>query len=165
MATIQLAPVHTRLLKSWTDVAHANLASSPHTGDTAMFTLASPTLPGGSMGPNGRCRITALWGFTGTAGTRTIAVNFGATQVWIVGSIAAATLSIIAQINIVNRNSQAAQIVSPAVVAGYGSSISAAATPAIDTASDVTIAIRGQLASAADSETLEAYLIEVLYGA
>lgn len=165
MSNVQLAPVHARLLNGWTTLAHVNVPSAPHTGDALMFTLASFTVPGGTMGPNGRLRITPMYSFVGAGNTRNIAINFGGVNVWTVGSLAATTLACTCQVVIANRNSQSSQVMSARAAAGFGISTVITDTSAIDTTVDKVLDIRGQLVNAADSVTLEAYLIEVLYGA
>lgn len=132
-----------------------------HTGDTSETTLATITLPGGAMGANGRVRITTIWSANNDASNKTLRVKFGGTNYFAQNITTQQGWR--HQNEIGNRNSASSQIGNQNNA--FGSLSAAPTTSAVDTTSDVTILLTGQLADGADSVTLESYVVEVFYAA
>lgn len=165
MANVVLAPVHTRLLKSWTVLGASGVAGTPSSSTTAVL-FATVSLAAAAMGPNGWLRIEAIYKFTGSAGTRTPIIKFGATNISASG-IASSNLSTRLALVVANRNNQASQIIMPpsTVAQGFGNQTATVQTTAEDTSAAINVGFHGQVANAADSINLEAYIVELLYGA
>ena len=140
-------------------VAQSAVAASV-TATTAEETLATVTLPGGSLGANGSLLIEALWSANSDADDKTVRFKLGGTtfqQVLVTTSV-----TVFNSVTIFNRNSQSSQVANQ-LSGGYGASANAVVTGSIATASDQTILITGQKEQAADTLTLEAYRILALY--
>lgn len=161
-------PAMCATLGTWRVLASEAVAVS-HTGDTSEAVLAAFTLPGGMMGPNGALRITSVFSFTNSANAKTMRYRLGGagiagTQLMVIG--ASSSLSIMTQRLIQNRNSQASQVAGPGAFANsFGASGTPPATGSVDTASDQTVAITGQLTNSGETITLESCLVEVAFGA
>lgn len=134
------------------------------TGTTAETTLATCTLPGNTMGPNGQVEIVgALFSFTNNANTKTPRFKFGSLTFQSSASSGTAGQQIAGRV--ANRNATNAQVAFAGSGTGFGTSTSnAPVTSAIDTTANVDITITGQLANSADTMTLESYMIRVTYG-
>lgn len=146
-------------------LAQNHVAGSALTGSTALTTLATITIPGGLLGLNGTVRVTAKATGTGVAGTKSLGIQLNGTTLGD-SSYGAAQTDITAILSFGNRNSQALQMGSGAGISGgVGSSNGATTrTGAVNTAPDTTLTIFGQLANAADSMTLQSYVVEVIPG-
>lgn len=143
-------------------VAQSSVAV-PLTGSTTETTLATISIRGGSLGANGRLRITTLWSFTNNANSKTFRVKLGGTQIW--SRAESANLSAHHMIAMSNRNSASSQVTnSGSTGGGWGPVGASVATTAINTASTQNLTITGELVNSADTLTLESYLVEVLYG-
>jgi hypothetical protein len=161
-------PAMCATLGTWRVLAAQAVAQS-HTGDTTETPLAAFTLPGGAMGPNGLLRITSIFTLTNSANAKTLRYRLGGggitgSQLMAVSQTTSA--SIMTQRLIHNRNDASEQVAGPAGFANsFGGSANAAATASVDTSTDQTVAITGQLASSGDTITLESCLVEVAHGA
>jgi len=132
-----------------------------HTGDTNKTTLATIAIPGGSIGPNGSLKITTMWSFTGTAGTKTPFINYGGTD-FMNTNVTTAQLSARSEIQIFNKNSTSSQVGGANTVAGVGGTSSVSPTSSIDTTVSQNLTIACQLANAGDSCTLEAVVVQAV---
>jgi hypothetical protein len=152
----------------WQLVAAYGAASS-HTGDTNETVLATISLPGGLMGPNGVVRVTSLWSYTNSGNNKTMRTRLGG----IAGTshattVTTATASARVQCQINNRNSQSSQVSAPA---GFGSGVmfgvsgGALTTGTIDTSTSQDIVLTAALANSGETITLESYIVEVAYAA
>jgi hypothetical protein len=134
-----------------------------HTGDTSETVLKAVTIPGGTLGPNGRLRITAIWGMTGAGGTRAVNVKFGGganyflSHVYTTGGLSARN-----QTDIANRDDEAVQIGSASGQVNWSQSGTAVVTRTVDTTQDQDIDFAVQLADAGDTVSLESYLVELI---
>ena len=146
--------------ETWRVLA-ASAVAVAHTGTTAETTLATVTVPGGAMGPNGAVRMIGTWSYAGPSG-KTARMRFGGASY---SGIAVTTQSGAQhQAIISNRNSQMSQVGGPKNLAqGFGTGSEAAATSAIDTSANVDITFTVALNDGADSATLERYMVELLY--
>ena len=132
------------------------------TGTTAETTLATVAIP--PMGTNDSVRVTALFTFTSSTNLKTMfgklnAATFAQNSTTTSGHTAARV-----QWQVTNRNNTASQLGTPY---GMGFTAGAAVSPlntAVETSGDNTLLIRGQLASGAETLTLEGYTIELIRG-
>lgn len=148
--------------RSYPQILACSAVPASYTGATAETTIATITVPGGSMGPNGALRITTLWTTTNSAGTKTGRVKFNGTAYTTfqhTTSVGAQLLTVIR-----NRNSQSSQ-----VGAGnnlyYSAGGTAHPTSTHDTSGNLDITITGQHSNGADTITIDSYIVEVFYGA
>jgi hypothetical protein len=148
-------------------LARSAVAGTPLTGTLTETTLATITIPAGTLGPNGHVEIEALVSYgAATATAKSLKFKFGGTTYLNLSSTASA-LSAQARARIANANSVLAQVGPPSTTtfSGYGTSANAPQTSAVDTSADVTILVTGTLADVADTMTLRSYLVRVAYGA
>lgn len=143
-------------------------AAAAHTGDTAETALASFTVPGGAMGPNGVIRVTALWTYTNSANVKTLRVRLGGLSGAIFQANTVSTSNVIVtQRTIHNRNSQLSQVGFNVSVANSFVAVGSGSPPATgseDTSVDQALVISCQLANSSETVTLEACLVELVHG-
>jgi len=156
------------VLGNWR-VLGASAVAVPLTGDTTETALATVVIPAGAMGANGALRVTTHSSHTNNANSKVLRYKLGSAG--IAGTAMAVitvttTASQVQQRIIQNRNSASSQVTAPlSATSPYGISTSALATAAVDTSAEQNLVITGDLADAADTFTLESYLVEVLYRA
>lgn len=150
----------------WHVFEHSGVPVS-HTGDTTEVSLVTVTIPANAIGPNGRIRWRAHYGYTNSANNKTPRVRWGGLSGTVMLS---STLTTTAQITwqgeIVNRNDASVQVytINPAATTGgWGSSSSATGTDTKNTAGNVDLVFSGQLANAGETITLESYEVEIFY--
>lgn len=135
--------------------------AAPVTGTTAETTLATIPLPAGIMGLNGVLRITMVWTVTNSANNKSLRVVLGGSL--FSGVDLTTTASAQFQVHIRNRgvaNSQIGFISSSGFP--FSTSGGSPVTGTVDTAVAQNLLITGQLASGAETITLEAYTVELL---
>lgn len=131
--------------------------------------LATITIPGGAMGPNGWVEIYTSFSFTGSTNTKALRIRAGGIAG---GAFFDITLSTATQVNsarltqIINNNSQSSQK-GFSVTGGTGTGVGTAALPttSVNTASNWDLVITGQKGSAGETLTLESYKVIIYYGA
>lgn len=142
---------------------HAYAVLQPNasvTGTLTETTLATVSIPGTLLGSDGAVRITAIFGFTGTAGIKTMRAKFGGVT-FVNSGPAASTLS--ASINRTIANLTASSQVAVPITAAEGNPQgSSPVVGAADTTLDQPLVITVQLANIADSATLYKLIVEVL---
>jgi hypothetical protein len=149
---------------SW-HIIDASAVSVSAGANTSENTLATITIPGGSLGANGMLRITTMWSYTNNANAKTPRIRFGGTSGTQYLSFAATTSAstqtqqIIRNVNA--TNSQKGWISGSPIC--FTSSASSPVTSAVDTTASQDIVITGQKAVSGDTLTLESYLVEALY--
>jgi hypothetical protein len=131
-----------------------------HTGDTAEVILASVVVPANSMGPNGRLNIEADFSINSSSTAKTLAAKFGGVTLLSVSPNQA--VFDLFEARVTNRSAADAQRWAAKRINGSTNATTAAGTSAVDTTQDVTVEITGQLASAADTVTLESFQV-ILY--
>lgn len=136
-----------------------------HTGDTDETTLATFSVPAGSMGTNGFVRVTALFSHTENANTKSMRIRWGAGATTVASASVAAGKVTKVVAEIWNRGSASSQVAGPANFPDtYGNTTADLVTASEDTESGArTIVIAGQLADGADTIALEAWFAEVAY--
>ena len=152
-------------LGGWTVLAASAVAASV-TGTTVETTLATISVPANSMGPNGIVRVTVQYSFSGAVGTKTERIKFGGTNYSGLAYTTAA-LSARTQAQLANRNATNSQVGNHPDQVNWTqiNSAGGSTTSAVDTTSNQNILITMQLSSALDTATLEAYTVELYYGA
>lgn len=136
--------------------------------NTSENILQTVTLPGGTMGANGRLFIVTHWNQTNNANVKTARVRLGG-----IGGTAFADVPITSSTNshllteIWNQNSASSQRggVPAANSAPFGTYGSASVTAAVNTASSVDLVITGQKATAGDTLELLFHSVLLFYGA
>jgi len=146
-------------------ILSASAVAATHTGNPAETTLATVTVPGGAMGPNGVLRITTTWSHTGSTNAKTPRVKFNGFEYCGLSINNAGHLGSQYQTIISNRNSATSQVGGPKNISGLGSSSQGPQTTTVDTSVDVDITMTASLSDAGESLTLERYIVELLYHA
>lgn len=141
-------------------IAQYAVAAS-HTGNTNETTLATITVPGGIMGPNGAIRITTYWSWNSTAGTKTVRHRFAGNAIG--GNQGTTSRGAEFMRMVRNRGSVSSQIVRDAFNLGVVSS-EVPSVLSVDTTVNQDITLTAQLGTGTDSITLEGYTVEVLPG-
>lgn len=134
-------------------------SNSAYTGDTTARTAVTVTVPGGAMGPNGSLRLSAGCQTNNSAGTKTVAALFGASQ--IIGTTGTTNVAFSINGITTNRNNQALQRTS---VYSQLTPTSQGAYTAIDTTTSQSITIRITIAVATDVIVLENWIVEIIPG-
>lgn len=154
----------------WAPVRYAPLTfqsgmAAAHTGTTTETTLATITIPGGAIGPNGSVEILPLFTMPNNANIKRMRVRFGGVEFF---NYSVTTVDTVRPnpIIIQNLNSESSQKAAPVGQVGPQSNAGVAPTSAsVNTAADVNLTFTAELANAADTITLQGYLIRVNYGA
>lgn len=136
----------------------------PLTGTTSSTVVAQATIPGNSMGPNGGLRITAITSETNNVNTKSLIIRINSTIHY--QASLASILGRRVQYEIWNRGATGSQL-------NFGTSIGTSigqftqpwVTTSFDTTQDLPFQIITQLTNSADTITLEAWMIELFYGA
>jgi hypothetical protein len=108
--------------------------SSNNSTDTTYTTLATVTVPAGTMNANGKIVIEQDWKHTNSAGTKNLRVDWGGN--WITGPSVTTTVNSYFMLAIKNANSLASQIMLNGIA--FASS-NLDTTSAVDTTQDVAI--------------------------
>lgn len=153
---------HLTLGQSWLSASGAN--------DTNENILASVTIPGGLMGPNGMLRITSMWSTATSVNTKTLRVRFGGIGGTIFqSSVVTAIVSTQNMTIISNKNSATSQsgyVAAAAAPFGSLGLAGALVSSSVDTGSDTTVVLTVQKDTAAvlasDAATLERYQVELI---
>lgn len=127
-------------------------------------TLATISIPAGSMGPNGVLRVYTSWACTNSANNKTFRIKLGSTSygAQVSTTITGLTMSSVIQ----NRNDAASQIASSGVMSASSGLLSQLNTTGTEnTASALNLTLTGQKASAGETLTLNNYMVELIYGA
>lgn len=143
-------------------IARSHTAAS-HSGNTTNTVLATVPVKGRSMGPHGGLRIVSLWSHTGSANAKTFRTYLNLS---VMGSYttSAGAKSTRLVTEIWNRGSVASQVGNAALHGGWGDDTAPLQTASVNTDADTTIELRGQLADAGETITLEGYWIELIPG-
>ncbi len=142
-----------------TIVAESAVAAS-HTGDTTETTLATVTIPKGTIGKHGRVRVTALFSHTSSSNNKVLKVR--ANTITIASSTQTTTASTRLQIEISNRGDEASQIVNSASAGGWGGFSFNPTKITQNTATGaLVITLTGQLVETTETVTLESYVVEL----
>ena len=155
--------------KVYNKVLAASSVAVNLTGSASETVMATISIPGGVIGPNGQLRIRTIWTATNNANNKTRRVRFGAAAAGTGGTLmmGIASASVVSMQHLTqfgNRGVANSQVgaATGAGTGGFTESTSACATASIDTGSACEIAITGQLASAGDTLTLESYSVELI---
>lgn len=139
----------------------ANGTGSTLTGTTAETEIGTYTMPGGILGATGMVRVTAFYSMVGTASTKAPRIKFGGNN-FVANTNAAAVLSQSLIGLVINKTAATQTCTALGSATGLGAVVSSSLSLAVDTTAPVVIQFTGQLGSAADSITLDRYIIEVV---
>lgn len=159
---IDSATLSTKLIKGRYVLGASAATGMSITGTTTETTLATISVPANTMGANGQIVVTTQWSFAGAAGTRTPRIKFAGT-VYNGIAFTSAALSARTQAQWANRNATNSQVGTEPSQANFSQNNTAvSSTSAIDTTSSQNITITAQLGNAADTMTLESYIVELI---
>ena len=131
------------------------------TGTTNQTTAYTYTIPAGSLGIDGKTVVTFLASFTNNSNNKTFRISFGGTN-FFTGNFTTSQIIRI-KIEIQNLHSASSQIGFPVGVGvANGTATGSLATGSVNTASDVTVTITGQLANAGDTITFYGSSVEII---
>lgn len=144
-------------------LAAQSAAAASITGTLVETTLASVTIRGGSMGPNGSLRISHLWSYTNSANTKNLRIKFGGTTYFLTQPNVTATAT---GVTFVRNRTAASQVGMGATIGGSGAGTvaGAAVTSALDTSADQVITFTAELTNTGETITLEGYTVEIIPG-
>lgn len=128
-------------------------------------TLATVTIPGGVIGPNGSLRIYAAFSYTGSTNIKVMRVRLGGQLLWGSGNINTATQTNIRnQLLMTNRNSQSSQIIGGPNNPMGGNGTGAIITTNIDTSVSQALTFTATKNLGTEAAALEDYLVELIPG-
>jgi hypothetical protein len=122
-------------------------------------TLATIILPAGTMGANGILKIETFWDVNNNANAKTPRIKFGGTTI-LTGALASTSFFHDVRV-IFNTTASAQRTFGFGGTGGWHTGGTSSSTMAVNTASDVTILMTVQKATAGDTMTLTAYSIDV----
>ena len=151
-------------------VLAASALAVSHTGDTSETPLATITVPANAMGANGFVEVDAVWSYTNSDHAKDMRTWFGSSVLTDISMTATIPDSLATELArqsvcIHNRgftNSQCANALLT-VPSAWSMLPTALPTSAIDTTSSVNVMLTAQLGSAAETITLEAYVVRVFH--
>lgn len=117
------------------------------------------TLPGGTLGTNGRVRISVQWGYTNSANTKTFRAQFDGTNL-IPTTTATTSTNYRYELNMQNDGVATKQVTSWAPSASISST--SPVRTSIDTSVNKDLKVGMQLANAADNMIVETFSFELL---
>lgn len=132
VVAVKAGPFVKLIAQSYTPVTR----SSNNSTDATYQTLASVTLPGGTMNLNGKIVIEQDWSYTNSANTKNMRIDWGGN--WMTAASATTTAQSWLVLAIKNANSLTSQIALNSTTYGSG----AALTAAVDTTQNVNIDFR-----------------------
>lgn len=148
----------------------ANSAVAQSIGAVSTETvLATITIPGGAMGPNGYVDVYTSWTVNNNANQKQVLIRVGgAAGTLYQNSNLANFINNSRLTRILNVNSQSSQksAAQNGNAGGFGNAGGAISTSTVDTSADWDLVIAGQkVGSSADTITLENYTVIIYYGA
>lgn len=145
-------------------VGNPSTIAGVYAGGTGRVTLASLTIPGGSMGANGSVRHSCLFQVINNANGKSLFGRF-ADAAFSGFNTTVSTLLMASAVGFIrNRNSQSRQICAHNV-SEPGTGTTPPSYTTIDTSLDQTLAYQASLTVATDYVILEGYAVEILPGA
>lgn len=157
--------------KKYLSYTFQSWVASSVTGTTNETVLATIAIPAGAIGANGSVEVEALFSQNNSGNSKTARIRFGASGAGTGGTLydaAANTTNLAEKMHqrIGNRGAANSQVGNQILGdEGWGAGASGHQTSAINTANATEIALTGQLANAADSITLEGYIVTIHYKA
>lgn len=127
------------------------------TGTTAETAMASITIPANMLGASGTIIVIAIWSHTNSANNKTKRVKYGAFDM--ANAHIETTTASSRDYYSMHQRTTATQV--SYSTSGFGNSANAVITGTVDSTTDQTLTITGQLALGTETLTLEAVRIEV----
>ena len=149
---------------------HRDNTTNSHTGDTVKTTLNSVSVTGGTIGATGLLYVIATGTSTGTAGTKTVSITFGGTdlsEVILIPQANTDNWKLEAWIRNTATNAQRTTITgmrSPDTGGTATVSGDFINTETLDTTANLTLAITGELSNGGDTitiSTFEVYVVQI----
>lgn len=143
----------------------ASAVAASVTGTTNETVLATVAIPAGAMGTNGAIQICATWSITNSSNNKITRVRLGGIGgTAFVGVTLTTTVTFSDIRRVRNRNSASSQVASTSAATTVGAGVTTAAvtTGTVDTSVAQDLVFTGQLASAAETITLEMYEVWLL---
>ena len=160
LSTTTAAEIQGRPGKGWSILAQSAVAIS-HTGTTLETTVATVVVPIGTMGKNGRIRVTTHWSYPNSANNKIVRTRWGGSQSMV--STNTTSTQNKNTIDICNRNDLASQVISMhGNGEGWGVAINLGYTT-IDTAAAVNLTFTCALALDTETAILESYIVEAYH--
>lgn len=131
------------------------------TGTVNETTLATISIPAGSMGPNGQIEVISHWTYPSSANNKILRIKIGSTTFWQVTLTTNANLH--TYFRVCNRNSAASQVgfTLSGGISGFGQSGSAIITGTENTNTTLNMVLTAQLANTGETIQLESYLAKL----
>lgn len=129
----------------------------------AALTGVSLTVPANSIGPNGFIRVTTLWSFANTAGSKGHTVTYGGSNLM----ARTETTGLFHKMNsqLIGAGATNAQLIQTTTLSGgWGGISTAPSRSAIDTTASQTLAFKSQINTATDYDVMEGQIVEIFYG-
>ncbi|MFM0326070.1 hypothetical protein [Caballeronia glebae] len=130
------------------------------TGTTTETVLATIAIPAGAIGTYGSMRVTTLWSYSNSANLKTLKVLFGGA---VLMSQTPTTTSGTHDMRLMrNRGVANSQVSGASGATTFGTTAGGVTATAVDTSAAQNLEIRGTLANAGETITLESYAVEIL---
>lgn len=150
------------------EIAGIKYANASVGAVTTEQVLATITIPGGAMGPNGSVEVYTEWVTNNSATAKNQIIRVGGPTGTQYMNVSSTThIGLARSVVISNQNSQSSQAteVAGGNTTGLGQFTTAGASSSINTANNWDIVISGLKADAADTLTLKRYRVTINYGA
>lgn len=132
------------------------------TGSTNETTLATIAIPAGLLQTNGKIVVSTIWSFTGSTNAKTKRVKLGTTAFMAVATTGGTSVTLFREFAIFARGRASQLAILSSAPSGQGAQTSANTTGTENLDSDLNLTITGQLASAGETLTLEAYTVSIV---
>jgi hypothetical protein len=136
-----------------------------YTQTTSEVTLITPTIPGGLMGKNGRLTSSGLMVAPANTNSKTVKLKSGAIAIrtYAAANSGSNSFDLFESFGLRNRNSESIQISGVTSISGYVQGIGGSAFTGlnINTASNFTLSLTGQLAVATDYIEIPGFTLQV----
>ncbi len=142
-------------------VIAASAASVPHTGDTVETTLATISIPSGTVATGGKLQVYTLWSCTGSVNVKRFKVVLGSSALVNAVTTSNTHVSYIRTVDMFARGRTSEVAPGADLAGGTGLAATATATYSEDLDTTLSLTITGTLANSGETITLEAYSVVV----
>lgn len=153
---------------TWRVLANAYVNATTTAASTSELALATIALPAGLIGANGHVKVTASWSVTTSGNIKTLRLRLGGlsgTALYAIVPTTNITTQVLCHIWALNSQSAQSTGFTSTATSPYGASAAGIVTGAINLANAQDLVLSGQCANAADTVTLNQYLVEYFYRA
>ncbi len=140
---------------------HKNNADSAHTGDTNETDLSTLAITGGTIGTTGAIHVIAAGAIAGTAGAKTIKLDFGSTNLGTVNAASGSTNNWYFDVWIFNTATNAQRVVGLSI---EGTNIDGLirGSASEDTTASVTLKCTATLGNGGDTVTQSIFNVDIV---